>query len=394
MPAPDARAPRVLMVLESAFPAPRGGGAEAQVRTLSAGLRKRQGRVTVLTPMFARGPSEPVSRVDGVPVCRLRYPRVRLLGGPVLWLTLATFLYRRRNRYDVWHVHIAHHVAAVCALMGQWLSKRVVVKVSGWWELERGVLAAHRWPLSRLAFRCLKRVDAWQAISRRIARTLADRGVPADRILLLPNGVDTARFCGMTRNTQCPAHFLFVGRLVPEKGLDQLIDAFSSIAEDFPEARLTIVGAGPLRERLGRKSVDAGIATAVTFAGHNEVITGFLRDATVGVLPSRIEGLSNTLLEYMASGLPVVATRISGNEDFLTHGVNGWMYEPGNHAALADCLREAAALSQDQRNAMGEHARGVVVLRADIERVLDRLLSLYRGDQSPVVGNELPNGSV
>lgn len=390
---PDVRQPRVLMVIESAYPAPSGGGAEAQVRTLSAGLRRRHRRVTVLAPLFSRGPGERVSRVDGVPVCRLRYPRVRLLGGPILWLVLAIFLYRRRHRYDVWHVHIAHHVAAVCALMGDWLSKRVLVKVSGWWELERGVLAPRRWPLSRLAFLCLMRVDAWQAISRRIADTLAARGIPAERILLLPNAVDTARFTACAKHEKKTTHFLFIGRVVAEKDVDHLLDAFARIAPEFPQAKLTIVGAGPLLKSLKKRAAEAGIASAVTFPGHRDVITEFLRDATIGVLPSRIEGLSNTLLEYMASGLPVVATRISGNEDFIVNDVNGWLYEPGDREALTECLRKAAGLLPERREAMGQRARDTVLRRADIDHVLARLLAFYRGDAIPAVGSELPNGN-
>ena len=386
------REPRVLMVLESAFPAPRGGGAEAQVRTLARGLRKRGKPVTVLTPMFANGPQQRVSRVDGVPVCRLPYPRVRLLGGPLLWLLLARFLYRRRHRYDAWHVHIAHHVGAVCALMGHWLGKRVLVKVSGWWELERGTLAPRAWPLARLARRCLLLADGWQAISRRIASELVDIGIPPARIIHIPNAVDTVRFGGIKHPPAAPC-FLFIGRIVAEKGLPTLLDAFADVVAAHPAVRIIVVGTGPLLESLRSRAVSSGIAGSVEFTGHRDDIESLLAEANIGVLPSRIEGLSNTLLECMASGLPVVASRISGNEDFIRHDDNGWLFEVDDSAALAECLLDAAALAPQQRDAMGARARATVESRASLDRVLDRLLEAYRGDPASLHGHTLRDGS-
>lgn len=379
------RPPHLLMVLESAFPNPRGGGAEAQVRTLARGLRARGERVTVLTPRFADGPQQGVSRVDGVPVCRLPYPRVRLLGGPLLWLLTARFLYLRRHRYDAWHVHIAHHVGAVCAVMGRLLRRRVLVKVSGWWELERGTLAPRAWPWSRLARRCLLLADGWQAISRRIATELAAKGVASERILEIPNAVDTARFAGMRHPDGAP-HFLFIGRIVPEKGLSLLLDAFVAVVAAHADARLSIVGTGPLLDGLRMRARETGIAGNVTFTGHRDDIEALLAGANLGVLPSRIEGLSNTLLECMASGLPVVASRISGNEDFVRHGDNGWLYEADDRDALADCLLAAAALEPADRQAMGARARATVESRAGLDRVLERLLDAYRGTHDALAG--------
>ena len=108
---------RVLMVLEALYPATNGGGAESQVGTLARGLRARGHRVTIVTPMFLGGMPR-VSRLEGSALVRLRYPRIRLLGGPWLWLAMLRFLLVRRHRYDVWHVHIAHYMGAVTALAG------------------------------------------------------------------------------------------------------------------------------------------------------------------------------------------------------------------------------------------------------------------------------------
>ena len=374
-----ARPLRVLMVLEGPFPSARGGGAEAQVRTLTAAMRSRGQRVTVVVPLTPDGPQATVSRVDGVPVCRLRYPRIRLVGGPMMWLALSRFLVHRRRHYDVWHVHVARSWAVVCALIARRLGKRMVIKVSGSWDLEHGALAPHAGHWHRLTHRHLLHADGWQAISQRIGATLLARGIPAARIAAIPNAVDSARFGHITHPSGNGARFLFVGRLVEEKGIPTLLEAFADASALHRDARLTVVGTGPLHASLRAMAAALGIADAVVFAGHRDDIEAELADANIGVLPSRIEGLSNALLECMASGLPMVASRISGNEDFVRQDENGWLFEPGDRVGLAACLVAAAAIAPEQRRAMGECARATVARLAGLDNVLDRLAAFYAG---------------
>ncbi|MFD0737905.1 glycosyltransferase family 4 protein [Lysobacter koreensis] len=389
----NARPLHVLMVLESSYPAERGGGAEGQVRTLARGLRARGQRVTVLVPRLRRGPQQKIARVDGVPVCRLAYPRVPLLGSVWLWLATTAFLVRRRHRYDAWHVHIAHHLAAICALLGRCLNKRVLVKVAGSWELERGTLAPGSGALNRLAYLGLRHAGAWQAISRRMAATLATRGIAASRIVALPNAVHTERFADLQRAPDMPARFIFIGRMTEEKSLDTLIDAFADIVPTHRDASLLLVGTGALETPLRQQAHRLGLGARIDFAGHRDDIEAQLCDASIGVQCSRIEGLSNTLLESMAAGLPMVASRISGNEDFVRDGENGWLFEPGDRAGLARCMARAATLTPLQRRTMGDEARATVKRQAGVEQVVARLMALYRGERAPLVATELPSRS-
>ena len=107
-----------------------------------------------------------------------------------------------------------------------------------------------------------------------------------------------------------------------------------------------------------------------------------LAEAHIGVLPSRIEGLSNTLLEFMACGLPAVASRVSGSEDFVKPGRNGWLHPVGDAGAVAAALREAEALSPERLAALGHNARADVEAAAAVPRVIGKLMELYRG-QTP-----------
>ena len=106
-------------------------------------------------------------------------------------------------------------------------------------------------------------------------------------------------------------------------------------------------------------------------------------DADFAVLPSRVEGLSNTLLECMAAGLPVIASRVSGSEDLIRSGDNGWLFRPEDRRGLAECLADAARLPLERRLAMGARARWTVERHASLDSVLDRLLALYRGQEWP-----------
>ena len=377
--APEYSPLHVLMILESQYPSPSGGGAEAQVRTLARGLRARGHRVTVLTPLNKHQHRRTIDRVEGVPVCRLRYPHVPLLGSLVLWLRLTSFLWSRRKRYDAWHVHIAHYMGAVASALGSWFRQPVILKVSGWWELEQGVLSDAASISQRVAFRCMLHASTWQAISSRIAAALADKGVPLQAIVAISNAVDTTRF-QHRQGAISPVdrRCLFVGRLVPEKGLDTLLRAFATASSADPLATLQLVGSGPLAEPLAVLARSLCIDDRVEFSGHRDDVTGALSGADIGVLPSRIEGLSNTLLECMSSGMPVIATRISGNEDFVTPGDNGWLCEPGDQQGLAACLTSAMLLPPDELSTMGERARRCVEQKAGLDVVLDQLLRLYR----------------
>jgi glycosyltransferase involved in cell wall biosynthesis len=372
---------RILMVLESDFTKKGGGGAESQVRTLARHLIGLGQPVAVVTPLFSFGPQVTAERCFGIPVGRLDYPRVPVVGGGLMCLRLAAFLLGRGRRYDAWHVHIGHHMGAVACLVGALLGKPVVVKISGWWELEKGVMAKDRGVLDAVAHRLLKRGAAFQAISTRIAAELERQGFPADRIVVLPNAVDTSRFHGrrIPRAAGAPFTAVFVGRLVPEKGLDTLLAAWASAFAGRKDVRLRLVGGGALEEKLREQARTLGIASEVEFLGHQDRVEDVIATADVGVLPSTIEGLSNTLLEFMASGLPTIASRVSGSEDFVVTGQNGWLFPAGDATALATHLRAAASLPPDQLAALGTRARADVEAASALDRVVSRLLALYRG---------------
>lgn len=376
----------VLMLLDAAYPPALGGGTEMQVRTLAAALRNRGHRVTIVAPLIDPKSQSRIGRVDGTPVCRLPYPRLQIVGGLWLMLRLAALLWSRRGRYDAWHVHSPRRLGAVAAALGHFVEKpEVVVKVASATELERGTLAAHPTAFKRLLFHGLRRADAWQAISQRIATTLVARGIPRERVAAIPNAVDTDRFRPRTHVEAGRRRFLFVGRLVPAKDLFTLLEAFAEVLQQHPQATLRLVGGGPLEAELKQTARTLGIDARVEFSGYRSDVESLFSEADIGVLPSVVEGLSNTLLECMASGLPMIASRVSGSEDLVRPGANGWLFEPGDRAGLADCLASAAVLPPLQLRAYGAQARATIERYASVNSVVDRMIHLYRGNSPPAV---------
>jgi L-malate glycosyltransferase len=172
---------------------------------------------------------------------------------------------------------------------------------------------------------------------------------------------------------------LFVGRLVAEKGLPILLDAWAGAFPQRGRARLALVGGGALEQALREQAASLGLGGDIEFLGHRDDIEALVAQADLGVLPSFTEGLSNTLLEFMAGALPVIASRVSGSEDLVVDGRNGWLVEPRAVAPLAAALREAAALAPEELAGRGRQARGDVEAVAGLDVVVDRLLALYRG---------------
>ena len=123
----------------------------------------------------------------------------------------------------------------------------------------------------------------------------------------------------------------FVGNLVPEKGPDVLLDAFGRIAAERRSAHLAFVGDGRLRSDLERRTSAMSLGERVTFAGFQEpdAVARWMRAADVVCIPSHREGCPNAMLEALASGRPVVASRVGGIPDIIVDRRNGLLVEPG-----------------------------------------------------------------
>lgn len=194
-------------------------------------------------------------------------------------------------------------------------------------------------------------------------------GVAEKHIHQIYNGVDTQRFRPRNLNEpgDFPAGFATndsfvigtVGRMTPVKDHVTLIQAFSAIAGIIPKARLVIVGDGSERKRCQQLSSDLGISDMVWFPGERNDVPCLMQSMDVFVLPSISEGISNTILEAMASGLPVIATRTGGNVELVEEGHTGLLTPVGDVHKLALALIDFYK-ADDMRREYGKNARSLV----------------------------------
>ena len=219
---------------------------------------------------------------------------------------------------------------------------------------------------------------------------LIDEGYDESKIVIIPNGVDLARFDGPAEGERirhelgiAPGAPLVtvVSRLTRLKGLEHFLEAAAMLKPTYPDARMLIVGEtapgqGDYLTELTRLAGRLGVADRVVFTGLRSDVPALLGSAAVAVMPSLNEALSNVLLESMASGAPVVATRVGGTPEALTDGVNGLLVEPGDSTALA---RAIARLLDDRGLAarLGRAAHDRIADRFSVERMVRSTEQLY-----------------
>lgn len=189
-------------------------------------------------------------------------------------------------------------------------------------------------------------------------------------------------------------HLLFVARLALEKGLPILIDAFARLRERRSRIRLTIVGAGQEQVDIEARAGTLGLGDHVRFTGYQtpEQVAEWLRAADVLVLPSLIEGVPIAAMEAMASGVPVVATRVGGLSELVEDGVSGYLVPAAAPVALAERI-ESLLDDPELRNRFGRAGRAKVVRDFNLARETVRLRDLFQwaveGDpRSPWRGND------
>lgn len=167
-----------------------------------------------------------------------------------------------------------------------------------------------------------------------------------------------------------------VARLHPVKGLDIFLNAFTKISKTIDNIQLWIVGDGPDRDKLERLADQLGVSSKVIFWGQQENVPFILRHVDIGVLSSHVEGLPNTIIEYMAAQLPVVATNVGGISELITHNMNGLLVEPNNPSELAQAT---LVLLKDPGLAdrFGKNGRLVIEKKFNIKKMVSETENNY-----------------
>jgi len=378
---------------------PSWGGAEGQCRLLARTLTRHGHEVVVLTREQQGLPA--VDRIDGVAVRRTSVLGTGFLRSLVWTLTATAWLRRHGRHFQIvqcYQLLSPSHVGILGRCGG---TRRATVLRAACSGAYGDVAEVSRLPLTEMRKRLLRRADAFVTLTGAIETELAAfglMGVPFHRI---PNGVDSVAFSPATTEERkalrvrfdLPTDRLlcaFVGRLTRQKNPELLIEAWSHCAP--PQASLVFAGDGPLRARLEQRAGSLPTAGQIRFTGVIADVAALVRATDLVVLPSSAEGMSNSMLEAMACGVPVIATDVGGNREVLDgSGKAGWLVPTDTPEALAEAIM-AAMGSAELRREVGAAARAVVLERYDIDRVASQHLSLYADLFSRSASRGTPRG--
>ena len=338
----------------------------------------------------ADGPYVAALREAGIPVHTVHIPRrlspFRLL---ISLVEIATYL--RRERVDLVHTHCS--VPGAVGRAAAWLARVPVVihTVHGF-----HFHARTPWPKRLPAF--LAERLAGLLTDTLLTQNRSDLGLaehfgigPRGRRRWVGNGIEIGRFRLAARpaRADAPATIVCVARLEPVKNHPMLFDAVRLLKSRGESFRVLLVGDGALRSSYQAECERLEIADRIEFLGYRDDIPELLAISDIAVLTSLKEGMPRAVLEAMATGLPVVATRVPGTSEAVHHGETGLTVAPGDVDGLAASL---ALLIGDPelRRAMGARGHAVAVRSYDERAVIGTLRSIYRERLSEVVRSRAP----
>lgn len=387
------------------------GGAQEVVRTL-ADFMARNGCVSLVCS-FADGPLRAEIERLGIPVEVIPERRHSVIALPLFILDL---LRMRRSlaalvrKYDV-DVIQTHLLRSMDFLV---LSLQSRTGPAVFWtfhnalfDLRRDHLARHKWLLRpkravhHLLYRLGSKIASGLiAVSEDVRRSMLDTlpGIPAEKISVIANRVDASRYRKSDRRDALRGSLGFAGShhlmtvvatLKTQKGHAVLLSAMAEIAGKHPHLRLLIAGDGELRGELEAQTRELHLENQVHFLGTRQDIPDVLAASDSFVLPSLWEGLPMALIEAMASGLPVVATEVSGTREVMIPNETGLLVPPGDAPRLAQAM-DFILSNPDRARAMGAAARQRVEAHFSAQTQAREYLALFEKAQSQRSGRLLP----
>jgi glycosyltransferase involved in cell wall biosynthesis len=300
---------------------------------------------------FSKVPEQEI--ISGIDVFHPRYFMIPKIGRFLYPFYFFLSLYRKVKKiheifpYDVIYAPWIYPDGVGSFMLAKALNKPVVLGALGTDINEYTKYFIRR----KLIAYALKNSDGVIAVSRALKARMAEIGAPADAITVVPNGVDTGLFKPLdqpkARDLLNIPHdnkvILFVGRFVPVKGLDGLIEAFAILCKTMKSLTLVLVGNGECEAGLKEKALNLGVSGNVMFIGNQpyEKINQWMNACDVFCLPSINEGSPNVLLEALSCGKPVVASRVGGIPDIITSEEYGLLVPVKDTDSLAKALAKA-----------------------------------------------------
>jgi glycogen(starch) synthase len=334
-------------VLITSSYSPHVGGVEEVVRRLGEGLHHHGAQPVIITNRWPKHlPREAV--LEGLPVWRPVFrvpePNWRQLGGWAL-TSLATELWLHRKakerRCDLVNVHCVSSNGRYALDLHRRLDVPLIVSVHGELTGDANDVYSRSPQLRRTLRKLLAAASAVTAPTRAALRDVEEfAGSPCDKGVVIANGVDIELFAKARESAAARKGVVAVGRLVAVKQFDVLIKAFDLAARHRPSAVLRIVGDGPERQALESLAKRLPTAARIEFLGvaSQAEVAAHMAAADLFVLPSSHEAMGLTILEAMAAGTPVIASRVGGVPEVVDHERTGLLVQSGDVDALAAAI--------------------------------------------------------
>lgn len=369
------------------------GGPALHVSYLAAGLKERGYETTLVSGSLARGESSMAFVADRLGVRVLPLPELSREISPIRDVVAAWKLARllRDERPHILHTHTAKAgtIGRLAALLAGGARPPIVVHT-----FHGHVLSGYFDPVRAGAFRLLERAlahvaTALVAVSPEVRDELVRFGVASHaKFVVIRLGIELEKRVhaepGLREESRrqlgvTPDRFLvgWVGRMTGVKRVDDVLLGIARLRELSVDAVLALVGDGPDRESIELRAHELGIIRHCLFLGYQEEVAPYYAAFDAVVLPSANEGTPVSVIESLAAGCPVVATRVGGVPDVVQGGVDGFLVETGDIEGLAEQL---AVLARDPElcRRMGEAGRERILARYSVDRLNDDIDRLYR----------------
>jgi len=354
------------------------GGTETQAVELAIRLDPALYEVT-LGCLRARGPL--LEKLTGSAVdLREFYPKGGFDSPGGIYQMLRLSLFLRRGGFQIVHTHDLY--ANVLGIPAALLARAPVIISS---QRDLAHLALYR-TRRRGWVRRLQNLSTAVLTNANAVRdaVMAENYIAAGKVRVIYNGVDLERFSARTRdrswlsaNAEQEKWIVLVGNMHSDvKGHSCLIAAARAVVREFPAARFVLAGDGEQRQNFEQQVTRLQLQNRFLFLGRRDDVPHLLACCDIAVLPSRAEGLPNAVLEYLAAGLPTVASHVGGNAEIIQDGKNGLLVPPDDPSSLSEALLR---LLRDPAFAvnLGNRGREYVISEFSFQRMIENTDQLY-----------------
>jgi len=380
------------------------GGAQEVVRTLAENLERAGCRSIVVT--FKDGPLRADIERLGIPVEILPSRRYGITVLPqfirdMVRTRRALLTLVKKYNVDVIQTHLLRSLDFLV------LSLRLQTDVRIFWtfhnarfDLREEHLTRHkwlfkpkRWGYHALYSLCARGVNRLIAVSEEVKSSITKTlpAIPQKKIIAICNSVDVQRYSkhrdrsalrnqlGLGEQQQVA---VMVATFKEQKGHCHLLDALPEVVKEFPDLIVLLIGDGELKKAIQARTLSLHLETHVHFLGNRQDVPALLATSDLFILPSLWEGLPMALIEAMASGLPVIATRVSGTSQVMVHGETGLLVAPGNSTELAHAILELLS-NPSMAFQMGKTARQRVEVHFGARKQAQEHLDLFISELRP-----------